>query len=446
MSKAIKTKFSQRSKRAVVHVLGCKVNQAEAAVMAHLLEMRGYAVDASFKDPDLVLVNTCCVTSRAESKSRRLIGKLTRTFPTAQLIVTGCLAEVSPCALDRFTGKLKILGTFDKDRFDQFLAGELLPGPESKQRGASYSSQFADLGVPDTLGRARTYLKVQDGCSQCCSYCVVPLARGPSRSLVLGRAISHAQALKEAGSAEIVLTGIHLGSYGRDLNPPLRLEDLLESVVQECSEVRFRMSSIEPQDITPRLIELAGSHPSICRHFHIPVQSGDDSVLKRMGRPYDAAFIRDLTARILRNIPEACVGFDLMVGFPGEDEDAFQKTLDLARDSGAAYLHVFPFSPRPGTPAASFGSRVPATVARHRVDELRMLSENLRKRFFERSVGKTFKVVLESGPDLITRSLVARTDNYIPVRVKTEMSPLTGKVFHVILEKIVGGEVLGIYV
>lgn len=430
-------------KKALVRVLGCKVNQAEAEAMARALESQGYHIDPSADDPDLVVVNTCCVTSKAEGKSRRMVSRLADKFPGVRMIVTGCLAETNASSLEKVAPGAVLLGTFKKDHFDEFI-GEAPINARSKEYGsASACRTFVDLGPPGMRSRSRAFLKIQDGCSQSCAYCIVPSARGPSRSLLADKVLLHARKMEAGGFAEIVLTGIHLGSYGQDLDPPMGLEGLLERLVEECRATRFRLSSVEPQEITPRLIEIAAGSPRVCRHFHIPLQSGDDNILSRMGRPYDTAFIRNLMGRIFTRSPEMCIGLDIMVGFPGEDEESFGKTLTLIEDSGAAYLHVFPFSPRPGTPAASFSPRVPEMVARRRVEELRSLSHTLRQRFYERFVGTTLFAVAESEPDPDTGLIVARTDNYIPVHVQAASTTPCKHAFPVTLERTVDEKVLG---
>jgi len=434
----------QTKKKAVVHVLGCKVNQAETAAMAKILEDRGYEVDPATFAPDLVLINTCCVTEKAEGKSRRMVARLAQRFPGSRVIVTGCLAEINPSALEQIPGSPVLLGTFEKDHFGDFLDCESTTGTGPVHRGAGTCRTFSDLGAFGMAGRGRAFLKIQDGCSQGCSYCIVPKARGRSRSLAAEKVLAYATALGAAGHGEIVLTGIHLGNYGRDLEPHAGvLEDVLLRLLDECPEVRFRLSSIEPQEVTARLMELAAEHRRVCRHFHIPLQSGDDEILSRMRRPYDSHFIEEMTVRILTRVPEACIGFDVMVGFPGEDERSFERTVRLIEKSGAAYLHVFPFSPRPGTPAASFRPRVPQNVARERVGRLRALSAILRTRYYERFLEKTLTAVPESEPDEKNGSVLARTDNYIPVRVQGPAKMLLERSFAVRLERIVNGEVQG---
>lgn len=426
-----------------MRVLGCKVNQAEAAAMAMILEKNGYEIDPAAADPDLVLVNTCCVTQRAEGKSRRTVGSLADKYPFARLVVTGCLAEVDPSSVENVSDGTVVLGAFEKDRFAQLVQSSFEHHAEAYGQSASSCTTFADLGSCGIPDRARSFLKIQDGCSQRCAYCIVPIARGPSRSLAPDRVVAHACRLGAAGSAEIVLTGIHLGSYGRDLSPAVTLGELLEQLLEECPLTRFRLSSLEPQEITPLLIELASQNPRVCRHFHIPLQSGDDKILQRMGRPYDTALIRGLLDKILSGSPETCVGMDVMVGFPGEDEASYRRTVNLIGEIAPAYLHVFPFSPRPGTRAASFKPRVPEKVAQERVEELRGISSELRKRFYERFLGCTLTAVKEEAPEVTSTVFQARTDNYIPVIVRALPSLAGKRSFPVCLEDMVDGEVFG---
>ena len=443
MSKAIKPILRAAPNKVLVCVLGCKVNQAEAAAMSRILEDLGYEVDSNTEDPALILVNTCCVTSRAEGKSRRTVSRLASRFPNARVVVTGCLAEVNPASLRKVIQDPVILGTYQKDRFRHFIGENGLAGTEEATRRSHACETFGDLGTAGVMERARAFLKVQDGCSQHCTYCIVPRARGPARSLPVDTALAQARDLSDRGYAEIVLTGIHLGSYGKDLEPRINLETLIGTLLAECGGVRFRLSSVEPQEISEDLIRLAADHPRVCRHFHIPVQSGDNGILARMRRPYRADRILRLTDRILSQAPEACIGMDVMVGFPGEDDNAFDRTVNLVEASGAAYLHVFPFSPRAGTPAASYAPRVPPDVAAQRVQELRAISRKLRHRFYSHFVGRTLEAVLESEWELDASSFTVRTDNYIPVRVNFSGSPPAIRAFPVTVTQVTSEGVAG---
>jgi threonylcarbamoyladenosine tRNA methylthiotransferase MtaB len=433
---------SRTKKKALVHVLGCKVNQAEAAAMTGILESSGYQVDQSADNPDLVLVNTCCVTLKAEGKSRRAVKRLRERYPSARLVVTGCLAEMNPRDISGIADNITVLGTAEKDRFRLHVHSGFKD--DGDHQSASGCTTFVDLGFRQIPGRSRNFLKIQDGCSQRCSYCIVPIARGPSRSLPPEAVLEQTKEMAALGSSEIVLTGIHLGSYGKDLRPAMKLEELLRTMIAQCPAVRFRLSSIEPQELTPAIVQLAAENPGICRHFHIPLQSGDDKILSVMGRPYRTEFIRRLIRSIYSAIPDACIGLDVMVGFPGEDEESFNHTFDLIRKLAPSYLHVFPFSARPGTRAASFKPRVSTKLAAERVDRLRELSADLRRQFYSRFLRRSFVAVPESEPNPKTRVLTARTDNYIPVRVKVSDVGKVPGMFEVVLEEIAGEAVFGV--
>ena len=429
------------NKTALVQVLGCKVNQAEAASLARILQQNGYQIDDKTAEPDLVLIHTCCVTMKAEGKSRRTVNRLVEKYPSSKILVTGCLAAVSPSNLTKISDNIIVLNTVDSNSFCELINADGKAISATATEPPLVRNKFVDLGPSGIPGRSRAFLKIQDGCSQCCTYCIVPTARGPSRSLSAQLVVNHARNLGEKGFNEIVLTGVHLGHYGRDLQPRLCLEDLLERLLDQCPNSRFRLSSVEPNEISFRLIELTSENPRLCRHFHIPFQSGDDEVLNRMRRPYETSMIRNLMERIQARIPDACVGFDIMVGFPGEDESAFINTKDLIEDLRPAYLHVFPFSPRPGTAAAGFGPRISEKTKRRRVEELRALSARLRHSFYNRFLGKNFSVVSES---LSPKGLItARTDNYIPVQLHLPPSFHNKSQFEITIEKIESDKVWG---
>lgn len=411
--------------------------------MGSILEAQGYRVDPASADPDLILVHTCCVTSKAEGKSRRAVKRLAEEYPDARMLITGCLAEVNPSSVREISDRITVLGTFEKDRLAELLDVDGEGPGQVHRRGSQGCTAFADLGCAGMPGRGRAFLKVQDGCSQGCAYCIVPTARGPSRSLPLERAVAHGRHLAERGFAEIVVTGIHLGWYGRDLQPSIGPAELLERLLRECPSVRFRLSSLEPQDITPRLIDLVAQHERVCRHFHIPLQSGDDEILKRMKRPYGMALIRRLLEGIFKADPDTCVGFDIMVAFPGESDHSFRTTESFVRDAGAAYLHVFPFSPRPGTVAAAFQPRVPEEIAASRVEALRTLSAELRSRFYSRFLGRVLTVVPEAAVDGESRFVRGRSDNYIPVKLRVPCEFREQRFFDALIETLDDGEVTG---
>ncbi|MEW6351104.1 MAG: MiaB/RimO family radical SAM methylthiotransferase [Thermodesulfobacteriota bacterium] len=442
MSKSPTTE-APTTKTAMVKVLGCKVNQAEAAAMERILREAGYAVDPASDSPDMIVVHTCCVTQKAEGKARRLVKQLSDKHPTAKFILTGCLAQVNPDALDRIPNPHLVIGTADRDRFAALIDAGGWGTGVGRRVPSSHARTCTDLGVGILAGRGRAFLKIQDGCSQRCTYCIVPQARGPARSLPLPNVMANALALEHSGCAEIVLTGVHIGAYGSDLADGVRLENLVEALLHACPSVRLRLSSVEPQEITPGLIDLVADHPRVCKHLHMPVQSADDTILHRMGRPYDATSVHELLGTVRRRIPDLCVGMDIMVGFPGEDDRAFEKTREFIERSCAAYAHVFPFSARPGTPAASFVPRIPRGEAVRRVESLRTLSAELRKRFYLRFLGRVLDAVVESSPSESGRTVNARTDNYILVTCdKPSLDHLDASV-RVVPERVEDGRVWG---
>jgi len=303
--------------------------------------------------------------------------------------------------------------------------------------------KFVDFGVSLYPTKAREFIKIQDGCSSNCSYCIVPRARGPARSLDAETVRDHVEKMADNEVAEIVLTGVNLGVYGQDLTPPVNIEWLLRALLKDQSRVRLRLSSLEPEHISSGIVELMAGHDRLCNHLHIPLQSGDDRILQHMNRPYNASLIRSLIDRVLSKIPHACIGFDVIVGFPGETDEAFNRTLELVQDCQASYLHVFPFSSRPDTLAAKFPDRVPDPVLRERVQVLRDLSVQFRRQFFERCIGGEYSVVVESGPDPLTNDLLVRTDNYIPAYCPAAKQLLTEKRGTVKLVDLRNGRVIG---
>ncbi len=436
------TEDSKKSIRsAAIFVLGCKVNQAEASGMKQMLAQAGCRLCGQGETPDLVIVNTCCVTSKAEAKSRRLVNRLGRMYPHAMILATGCLAEIHPSSFDVPCDRLRIFPQSARAQLKDVLAGN--NSSSTFREETQCRSEFVDFGVASSPSRTRGFIKIQDGCSSRCSYCIVPKARGPARSLAVTTVLDHVQTMTKSGVREIVLSGVNLGAYGNDLIPPVELEDLLRTLLRKKSGVRFRLSSLEPEHVSPGIIELMAYSDRLCPHLHIPLQSGDDEILRLMNRPYDASFIRSTVKTIFSKAPEACVGFDVIVGFPGESEDAFAHTVQLIEECGVSYLHVFPFSPRPETPAATLEGKVPDSVTRTRVHVLRQLSARLRAAFFARALGKTFSAVVESGPDPLTGEFLVRTDNYIPVYCPASSGMVKKRQGAVTLVALKDGRVLG---
>jgi threonylcarbamoyladenosine tRNA methylthiotransferase MtaB len=369
-----------------VITLGCKVNQCDGEQIALELEARGYAA-AGQGEAEVYVVNTCTVTATADAKARKLIHKLAREHPEAMLIVTGCYAQRDREALAGIPGVDAVVGNDRKSEIPEIVRElELAPGAGRLIQGRT--QPLAQRGT-----RTRAFVKVQDGCDHRCAYCVVPEVRGRPRSKPLAEVMREAGRLAEAGTQEVVLCGIRLGGYGRDGG-----EDSLARLLRELREVgmpRLRLSSLEPMDVGEDLLAEMADHPSLCHHLHLPLQSGDDEVLRQMGRGYTSARFRELVTRIGEVWPDTAISTDVMVGFPDETEEQFRRTAQYVREIGFCRMHVFPYSARPGTPAAGRSDQVPAREKRERAGMLLALAGELAQRAAAAWVGKPVSVLFE---------------------------------------------------
>jgi threonylcarbamoyladenosine tRNA methylthiotransferase MtaB len=396
--------------------LGCKVNQCESAGIAEAIAVRGMTLVPFEAEADCYIVNTCTVTGRTDDQSRRLIRQAIRRNPAAVVLVTGCYAQRAPEEIARIPGVWIVAGNGEKSRLTEFLDKLAVgKGPQVHVGDVLSETKFSSLGATAIPGHTRAFLKIQDGCNALCSYCIVPRVRGWSRSLQPAEIQEGVDSLARRGFREVVLSGIHLGAYGRDLVPATDLTAVVRRIVEERPIERLRLSSIEPREITDELLSLIGPPGIICRHLHIPLQSGDDGILAAMNRDYDAAFFRDLIRSILATIPGIAIGIDVMVGFPGETEAAFANTLRLVEELPFAYFHGFPFSRRPGTPAAVMPGQVPEADKKRRVERLRTIGAEKRRTFAETFIGAPLAVLIEGKKDKSTGFFTGFSDNYIPV-------------------------------
>lgn len=400
-------------RRFFVQNFGCRASQADGAAIEGLLRERGFGAARDAAAADLVIVNTCTVTSAADEDARKAIHRLHRENPGARIIVTGCYAQRSPEELAQVPGVALVLGNTHKDqvvRVVEVLAqredyhGEILVGDIGRQ------AAFLSAPIEDASGdRTRPNLKIQDGCNNPCAFCIIPSVRGPSRSMPEEEVLRQVRALA-ARYAEVVLTGINLGRWGRErgFGAPRRLHDLLRRILDETGLQRLRISSVEPMDWTEELFELMASSPRLAPHVHMPLQSGSDAVLKRMKRRYRARHYEDRILRAARWMPEAALGADVMTGFPGETDSEFQETLEFVSRMPFTYLHVFTYSERPGTPAASLPGRVPWQLRKERTRQLRRLAAEKNLAFRKRFLGRTLSALtLDNGRAL--------TGNYLQV-------------------------------
>ena len=374
--------------------LGCKVNQAECSQMEAAFREKGWNIVSLDECPDFSVINTCSVTSRSDYQSRQLIRRASGCG--SRVVVTGCYSELNSELVRSMPGVEMVVNNYNKGRIVNMIAG-------------SSSRTFLDFSV---LKRSRFHLKVQDGCNNSCSYCTIPAARGHSRSIEIEEIIQHVR-LAAMSYKEIVLTGIHLGTYGYDLVSKVKLSGLLTEILRRTDIGRIRLSSLEIGEIDDQLLEVM-QEPRICNHFHIPLQSGDDKILRSMNRNYDSAGFSSGILHICKKVPNVAIGTDVIVGFPGESEVEFQNTRDLIGSLPISYVHVFPFSPRPGTRAHGMSPQVPAQTKRERAAVLRALSGSKKRAYMQGQIGQSLAMLVEERGD--GNEVTGTSANYLRVR------------------------------
>ncbi len=395
--------------------LGCKVNQCDSAALASLLETAGFTVTPFNAFADVYIINTCTVTGFADFQARQLIRRALRANPQARILVTGCYAQTQPQAVNGLEGVTWVVGNDQKHRIIDLLNHPLSNAQNIFSDDIFQQQIFLSAPARQLANRTRAFFKIQDGCNAFCSYCIVPYARGKSRSLPLDETLNGINLFVEQGYREIVLTGIHLGQYGLDLKPQAQLVLMLDRILSRHTDVRIRLSSIEPAEISDDLLRLFNTYNHLCPHLHIPLQSGDDTVLKMMKRTYDVAFYHSLILRVAKAVPDIAIGIDVMTGFPGEGDAEFRNTLSLLTDLPAAYLHVFPYSERPGTAALDIMPKVPEKTKKERAAILRALSAKKREAFSRGFLGKILPVLVEQSKDKKTGLPKGFSHNYLPV-------------------------------
>lgn len=407
-------------KKVALTTLGCKVNQYESAALEELFRRRGYQV-VDFDGPaDVYIINTCTVTRIGDRKSRQLIRRAGRANPGAIVAVTGCYAQTAPDEVLGVEGVDVVVGAGYRAEIVDLVEGAA-KGRQVKAVGEiNHCRQFEELPGESHQGRVRAFLKIQEGCENYCTYCIIPYARGPLRSRAPENVLAGARNLVASGFKEIVLTGIHTGAYGREKQDGCDLVRLLESLAGIPGLARLRLSSVEPNDITPELLKLMSAGPPFCRHLHIPLQSGDDYILKQMKRHYDTEFFRRLLANVRDTISQVGITTDIMVGFPGETDEHFQHACAFIKEMQFSALHVFKYSPRRGTPAAGFPGQVEPRVKEKRSRELIAIGYALARSFMSQYLDKTVSVLVEqavsnSHTDLPGDIFEGLTDNYVRV-------------------------------
>ncbi|NPV12020.1 MAG: tRNA (N(6)-L-threonylcarbamoyladenosine(37)-C(2))-methylthiotransferase MtaB [Ignavibacteria bacterium] len=400
------------TKKVAFHTLGCKLNYAETSVIGNSFLKRGFSLTDFDSPADVYVINTCTVTENAERECRQIIRRALRHNPNGFVIVTGCYAQLRPEQIQKIEGVDLVLGS--KEKFEIF---NFIDSFEKKNLACVYVSPLEKLNdfgpafTPLPEDRTRAFLKIQDGCDYKCSFCTIPKARGLSRSQSVDDTIKQLRELVQQGYKEIVLTGVNVGDYGSKIGTSLY--ELLRKLIKVDGDFRIRISSIEPNLLSDEIIELVAQEAKLCKHFHIPLQSGSDKILKRMQRRYLSKLYADRIEKVKTLIPSAGIGVDVIVGFPGEDENDFQTTQEFIANLPVSYLHVFTYSERPGTPAAEMKDQVPKDERRRRTNTLRILSARKKYQFYLEMLGTEQKVLFEHRDD--DGTIKGFTSNYIRV-------------------------------
>ena len=377
-------------KRVAITTLGCKINQFESAAMTEQFEKAGYAIVPFSESADIYVVNSCTVTAKTDAETRRLIRRARRLNPRSRIVATGCYAQVAPGDLERMPEVDSVLGNREKQDIT-----ELVESGESRVSDISTERTAAPLRLESFAEHTRAFLQAQNGCNSFCAYCIVPYARGRSRSVPMEDVLDGVRNLAANGYQEVVLTGIHLGAYGLDLATKRSLTDLVRRIDTAQLVPRLRIGSVEPNELSDELLAVMAQSKTICPHLHLPLQSGSDSVLRRMGRNYTAAFFRGLLSKISATLPDTFIGADVIAGFPGESDEEFTETLLLVKELPFSDLHIFPFSRRPGTKAADLPHQVTANLIKARAEMLRKLALEKKEVFLKQFVGSELRVLVQ---------------------------------------------------
>lgn len=419
------------------HTLGCKVNSYETEAIWQIFKAQGYnRVDFETEAADVYIINTCTVTNTGDKKSRQVIRRAIRRNPEAIVAVTGCYAQTSPNEIADIPGVDIIVGTQGRERLVEYVEQiQAERTPINAVGNIMKARAFEELDVPSFTDRTRASLKIQEGCNNFCTFCIIPWARGLMRSRQPESVIEQAKKLVAAGYLEIVLTGIHTGGYGEDLEN-YNLAKLLRDLEQVEGLKRIRISSIEASQITDEVIEVINDSEKVCRHLHVPLQAGDDEVLKRMRRKYTIAEFRERMEKVRQALPGVALTSDVIVGFPGETDEQFMNGYNFIKEIGFAELHVFPYSMRTGTPAARMTDQVDEEVKKERVAKLITLSNELSMQYAQEYVGDVLEVIPEGSykEDPNSGMIVGYSDNYLHV-VFEGTEDMIGKVCKVKLDK-----------
>ncbi len=423
-------------KRVAISTLGCKTNQFESAAMIEQLKASGYQVVPFTETSDIYIINSCTVTARTDAETRRLIRRARRLNPDSRIIATGCYAQVAPGELEKMPELDCVLGNQEK-----LSISALLESSEHLVSDINKISQTESLKLTSFAEHTRAFLQIQNGCNSFCTYCIVPYARGRSRSVNPDDILQGIRDLAANGFKEVVLTGIHLGAYGLDLQTPTSLTDLIRHIEEVSIVHRIRIGSVEPNEVSEDLLELMATSKIICPHLHLPLQSGSDSVLLRMGRSYTSTLFRNVMEKISTAMPDAFIGADVIAGFPGETSAEFEETVKLLEDLPFSDLHVFPYSSRPGTKAFDMPYHVPDHIVTKRAARLRNIAAEKKNLYLQRFINSKVNVLVQSY-DSKTLNRKGLTRNYVTVEFAGEKSLKKGEAT-ILITHCAGGHLFG---
>lgn len=402
--------------RIAIATLGCKANQYDSEIIRESFEEKNFDIVLFPEQADIYVINTCTVTGKTDFQARQLIRRAHRVNPQAKIVVTGCYAQAAPEELKKIPGVSLVIGNPDKweivniiKKAEKTSSAGIIVTPLEKE------IVFPEKKIKRFSAKTRFFLKIQDGCNARCSYCIVPQVRGKSRSMAPKTVLELLSSVGSSGYKEAVLTGIHLGAYGLELSPQTSLLNLLHEIEKQMPVPRVRLSSIEPNEITQGVIDVLADSTIVCPHLHLPLQSGDNTILRKMNRPYSAENFHSLVVKLTNSIKDLTIGVDVIVGFPGEGEEEFYRTLHLLEELPITYLHVFPFSPRKGTPAFSLPGKVNGNVVKKRSEVLRRLSKKKREGFYRSYLNKKLPILIEAKRHRRTGLLKGLSRNYVPV-------------------------------
>lgn len=408
-------------KKVAFYTLGCKVNQYETEGMIDLFKNAGYKIVDFQEKADYYIINSCTVTNQAASKSRKRVRRAKRRNPASKVVMVGCYPQAFTEEVEEIKEIDYIIGSEGKKNIVNLLEEKEEENDKEIHlkniKDFKYIRNFEDMHLNEVNEMTRANVKIEDGCDQFCSYCIIPYARGPIKSRNLDSILNEIKELVKNGVKEIVLTGTHLGKYGLDNYKNNKLSSLVEKIIDIDGEFRIRLSSLEVTEIDEKLIKLIKENDKLCSHLHIPLQNGSNVILRAMNRPYKTEEFADIINNIRNEIPEIAISTDIIVGFPGESDKDFERTYNFIEKMEFSRLHIFPFSPRRGTPAADMKPKIPDQIKKKRSNELIKLNKKMMKTYQKKFINKKSRVVIEEKRDTKTNMLTGVTDNYLHVLI-----------------------------